>query len=680
MSQWKPSVCPRDCPDTCGLLVKVEGDRVQAVRGDPEHPFTRGVICRKARLYPRRVHSPQRLREPLLRDGPKGSGRFRPVSWDQAMELMQARLEETIERFGPQAVLPYYYAGHMGLVHRRAGDAFFHRLGASRLWLTICSGAATAGFAASLGKGPTTDIETTPKNDLIIIWGSNTLATNLHAWPFFQEARRRGARLVVIDPYRNATAAKADRHLKLKPGSDAALALSLMQQLIEHDLLDHDFIARHTVGFDRLKERAAQYPPERAAGLCGLEPREIEELAQDYGRARAPYIRTGWGPARQLNGGMALRTIALLPALVGALGRGNGGITRSTSAFPLDTDFLSRPDLCPPGTRLINMVRLGEALTRLEDPPIKYLQVYLSNPAVVAPDSSQVLAGLAREDLFTVVQEMFLTDTARYADLVLPSTSFLEMTDLYTAYGHYYLQMARPVIPPQGRCRSILSVFQDLAARMGFSEEVFSLDEEQIIRRLLAVDSPFLEGIDFEQVARCRPIRVRVPQNPFSLGFNTPSGKVEFYSQALAEQGLDPLPVGEPLVDPPGQGRYPLHLITPPRAEFLNSTFNELDELHRQAGPPTVLIHHRDAAARGIAEGDRVRLFNDRGHCFLQAQVTNDTSPGVLVAEGLYWAGRMPGGRSINQLTSQAETDLGGSCAFHGSLVELEPAGEVQER
>ncbi|MEW6267322.1 MAG: molybdopterin oxidoreductase family protein [Thermodesulfobacteriota bacterium] len=671
----KRSVCPHDCPDTCGLIVGLENGRVVSVKGDPEHPFTRGAICVKVKHYPEKVYSPWRVLHPLRRIGPKGEGRFKRISWDEALDEIGRRYQDIICRYGAEAILPYSYAGTMGRLNYHAGHAFFHKLGASRLDRTICSAAIEAGFRASYGPIPTTDIESTVDSDLIIIWGNNTVATNMHAWPFFLEARRRGGRIVVIDPYANQTAKMADRHLRIKPGADAALALSLMNVLIREDLLDHEFIAAQTLGFKRLVERVEEYPPGRVESLTGVPAGEIISLAQDYGRARAPYIRMGWGPARQLKGGMAARTIALLPALVGALNKKGGGLTRGTSpGFHLNLEAITREDLAPAGVRTINMIELGRALTNLNDPPVKALHVYHSNPAVVAPESAQVLAGLAREDLFTVVHELLLTETALYADLVLPSASMLETTDLYASYGHYYLQMARPVIEPLGEARSALEVFQALAGRLGFTEECFLASAEELIWKMLPESSPFFEGITFDRLAEGRPVRLKVPPNPFSLGFKTPSGKIEFYSESLARQGLDPLPEGSPSVDLQGQGKYPLQLITPPRLQFLNSSFNEIDSLREKAGPAAAMIHPRDAGSRGLEDGRTVRVYNDRGHFLVKAQVTEDTSPGLVVVEGLYWPRFMSGGLGINQVTSQSLTDMGGSCAFHCNLVEVEKA------
>jgi len=668
---WKRSVCTKDCPDTCGLLAKVEDGRIVRVKGDPEHPYTNGFICKKAGHFPEHVHSARRITTPLKRTGPKGTQAFEPVSWDAALDEVAARMQAVAAEFGPEAILPYSYAGHMGLVHRQAGHALFHRLGASKLKYTICGPAGTAGFQASLGSGPSTEIQWAARSDYIIIWGSNTLTTNVHAWPHFNQARKAGATIVAIDPYRNRTAQRADLHVMLKPGTDAALALAMMQVLIERDLLDHDFIAQKTLGFAELRARAAQYPPARAAEICGVSAELIIHLAEGYGRARAPYIRTGWGPARQLKGGMAMRTIALLPALVGAFSQPGGGITRSLGGAPADLSYLTRPDFCPQGTRSINMVELGRALTRVDNPPVKLLYVYLSNPAVVAPQSREVLRGLAREDLFVVVQEMFPTDTVSYADIVLPGASFLEVSDLYRAYGHNYIQMAYPVIPPVGQSRSSLDIFQDLASHLGFDEEVFSLGEMDFMDRFLQEDTPYLEGVDLEELKSGRAVRLNIPANPYARGFATPSGKVEFYSQTLADQGLDPLPDGEPLRDPEGGKAYALEFITPPHYNFLNSAFNEIDALRQRTGPARVKIHPATARSRGINDGDRVRVFNDRGACILLAEVTEDTQAGLLVAEGLHWPRLSPGG-GANQLTSQRLTDMGETCAFHCSLVEVE--------
>ena len=674
MLTYKRSVCPHDCPDTCGLLVGVEGDRVVSVKGDPDHPFTRGAVCVKVRHYPEHVHSPLRIQHPLKRVGKKGAGDFTPISWDQALDEVVERYQKILSDFGGEAILPYSYAGTMGVVHFHAGHPFFHKVGASRLLRTICSATAEAGFSASLGSIPTTDIESTVDSDLILLWGTNTLSTNMHAWPFFEKARKKGASLMVIDPYENRTAQKADIHIKLRPGTDASLALGIMHVLVREGLLDEAFIAHQTLGFELLRPRLDRYGPRRVSDITGVPADQIRALGLRYGRAHAPYIRTGWGPARQLKGGMAMRTIALLPALVGALGKPGGGITRSTApAFAFNMEAVLQESLASFTPRTINMVQLGWALTRLHDPPVKALHVYHSNPAVVAPDSTQVLKGLMREDLFTVVHEIVMSETALYADLVLPATTSMESTYLYRSYGHYYLQMAHPVINPVGEARPTLAIFQDLARRFGFQDPCFRRSESQIMEALLNTRSPYLRGITLDRLKTGGPIRLQVPSDIFSCGFGTPSGKVEFYSQTLADQGLDPLPHEEPSVDKDGEGRFRLQMITPPRHHFLNSSFNDIESLREQAGPPTLLIHPEDARSRGIEENMRVKVFNDRGAVILFARVTDRTSPGVTVAEGLYWPRFMPGNQGINHLTSQKLTDMGQSCAFHCNLVEVVP-------
>ncbi|EGB14921.1 molybdopterin oxidoreductase [Pseudodesulfovibrio mercurii] len=672
---WKRAVCTKDCPDTCGLLVKVENGRITSVKGDPDHPYTRGFLCGKGARFPEHVHGAARLTTPLKRTGPKGSGAFAPISWDEALDEVAANIRRVADAYGPEAILPYTYAGHMGMVHRYAGHALFNKLGASRLDATICGPAATAGFKATLGKGPSTEIQEAAQSDLVVIWGNNTLVTNVHAWPHFLKARKNGARIIVIDPYRNATAREADAHLMLRPGTDAALALAVMHVLVTEDLVDHEFIAAQTIGFDRLKERVLDWPPARAAEICDLAEPDIVAFARAYGRARAPYIRTGWGPARQLAGGMAMRTISLLPALVNAFGKPGGGITRSLGGAPGKAPSLIREDLRPAGTRTVNMVHLGRALTELADPPVMLLYNYLSNPAAVAPQSAQVMAGLAREDLFTVVHELYMTDTARFADIILPGASFLEVGDIYRSYGHNHVQIARPVIDPVGDSRSTLDIFQDLARRLGFTEEVFSLSEAQCIERILdEADSPYLDGVDLDALRRGEPVRLNIPANPFAGGFDTPSGKVECFSQSMADQGLDPLPDGTPVRDPEGGEEYPLEYITPPHPMLLNSAFNEIETLRERIGGPKVLIHPATAAARGITQGMTVRVFNARGRNTARAEITEDTRPELLVAEGLHRVDGTPG-QGSNQLTSQRLTDMGNTCAFHCNKVQVEPVG-----
>ena len=670
---WKSSVCTKDCPDTCGLLVKVEQGKITRVKGDPDHPFTQGFICKKAGFFPGHVHNEGRILTPLKRSGPKGRGEFIPISWDQALDEIVDRIESVSKTHGSQAILPYLYAGHMGMIQRNAGRAFFHKLGASHLLPTICGPAATAGFKTTLGSGPSTDIESSVDSDLIIIWGSDTLTTNVHAWTFFTRARKKGAKIVVIDPVTTRTAVSADIHLAPRPGTDAALALGMIQVLVQEDLVDQDYLAAHTLGYHALVDRAKDYPLDRVEALSGVPAPAIRDLALAFGRARAPYIRTGWGPARQLRGAMAMRTIACLPALVGAFGKKGGGITRSVGGGPSDLSAFTRPDLAPSGTRTVNMVELGNALVDLDDPPIKLFYNFMSNPAAVAPQSAKVIRGLLREDLFVVVHELFMTDTALHADIILPGATSFEVTDIYRAYGHNYLQQVEPVIPPVGESRPNLAIFQALARRMGFTESVFQKDEAFWIKTFMADAQESLEGIDKKAFDRGKPVRLNVPANPYAKGFGTPSGKVEFFSKAWEDKGLDPLPCGRVWRDPEGGDTYPLELITSPHLLFLNSAFNEIPELRREAGPPRVMVHPEDAKIRGIKDGALVKVFNGRGESSLYAKVCEETLPGVLVAKGLHWPRYFPDGKGVNQLTSQRLTDQGETCAFHCNGVDIAP-------
>ncbi len=669
---WTPAVCTKDCPDTCGLLVNVENGKITKVKGDPDHPFTQGFICKKATYFPEHVHNEKRILTPLKRTGPKGSGRFTPISWDNALDLITDKIKRVIMDHGRESILPYFYAGHMGIVHRNIGLAFFHKLGATKLLRTICAPAAAAGYETTLGPGPGTEIETAVDSDFIIIWGSNTLTTNLHAWPFFNTARQKGGRIVVIDPYCNRTAKQADLHIMLRPGTDAALALGMMHVLIHENLINNAYINQHTLGYDKLVPRVNEFPPGRVAEICGIAEQQIIDLARFYGKARAPYIRCGCGPARQLHGAMAMRTITCLPGLVGAFKAKGGGIARGMGGGPSDITRLTRPDLCPANTRTVNMVELGSALTRLDNPPVKLFYNYMSNPAAVAPSSAQVNQGLSRDDLFTVVHELYMTDTALMADIILPSASFLEMTDLYAAYGHNYLRIGRAVIPPVGQSMSNLAIFQHLAQRMGFKDEVFQLNEDDFIQGFLSDDAPCMKGIDLKALQQGNAVRLNIEANPYAHGFNTPSGKVEFFSTDWERKGLDPLPSGHVARDPEGGDTYPMELITPPHLLFLNSAFNEIDDIRKMAGPAEVLIHPEDAAKRGIQPSDVVRVFNARGECHLHARVTPDTQPGLLVAEGLHWPQLMPGGKGANQLTSQRLTDQGETCAFHCNRADIE--------
>lgn len=678
-TEIRKTVCPHDCPDTCSILATLEDGRVMKCDGDPDHPFTQGGLCHKVYRYAERIYSPLRVLSPMRRVGKKGEKKFVRISWDEALREVADRLRAIAAEYGGEAVLPFSYAGSMGLIQRKAGHAFFHRLGATRLKRNICDTAAEEAWQATYGICVGTDMEGIEHSDLVILWGINAVHTNIHGMRFVKRARRHGARLVVIDPYRNRTAKLADAHLMPRPGTDAALALGVACVLIQEGLIDRAYIQARTYGFEAYQQEALRYPPERAGEITGVPAEAIRELARAYGRARAPFIRVGNGLQRHTNGGQAIRTIACLPGLVGSFARpGGGALWETFGAFPVNFAAIEGEDLQPHPTREVKMVQLGSALLQLDRPPIKALFVYQANPAANIPDQRQVLAGLRREDLFTVVHEQMFTDTVDFADIVLPATTSFEHLDVYRSYGHYYLQLARPVIPPLGEARSNLELFQALAERLGFTEPIFRKTPEELIRDLLRVDDPYLAGISYEQLAGGDPIRVKFARvgDPFASGFGTPSGKLEFASQRLAAGGQSAVPVYVPAVEGHEHrtAEFPLQLMTPPSLALLNTSFGAVERMLRSEGRPRVKIHPADAASRDIRDGAVVRVYNGRGECFLYAEVTGDVPPGVLVAESIWWAKHHPGGKGINQLTSQRLTDLGECSTLHENLVNVRMA------
>jgi len=680
--EQRRSVCPHDCPSACALVVTVEDGRIAQVAGDPEHPFTQGVICGKVHAYTERVYSPLRVLHPMRRVGEKGKGEFERISWDEAIEEIAHRLLRVIAQWGPEAILPFSYGGTLGLVQFYAGHAFFHALGASRLDRTICVSTAYAGWRATTGAVTGNDAEQLVDADLVLLWGINAAHTHINLMTFVKRARARGAWIVAIDPYRTRTAAQADEHLALRPGTDAALALGLMHVLTAEDRLDHDYLARATHGFEALREHVRQYPPERVAEITGIPVEQVVGLARRYGATRASFIRVGIGISRHENGGMACRTIACLPALTGAYAHPAGGALLSTSgAFPLNYAAVERPDLMPGPARTINMIHLGRVLTDPDlRPPAQALYVYNSNPASVCPNQGLVLQGLAREDLFTVVHEQIETDTADYADLLLPATTSMEHPDLYKSYGHLYLQLAEPVIAPEGEAKSNWEVFRLLAQAMGLRDPHFKKTEAELIQELLAVKHPAMEGITYERLVAERSVRLNLPRpyRPFADGAPTPSGKIEFVNERLSAQGLPALPTHTPLREGPDNpevaARYPLQCIVPPNRFFLNSSFSQSKLLRARQGGPAVFLHPEDAGPRGILPGEQVRVFNDRGSALFTAVLTEETRPGLAVIEGIWWHKHMPGGRGVNVLTSDRCTDMGGGPVFHSNMVEVERA------
>ena len=676
------AACPHDCPDTCGMHISVEHGVAVKVEGAKDMPFTQGTLCTKVARYLDRTYSKERVLHPLKRVGAKGEGRFERISWDEALATIAAKFKE-IAAVDPQAILPCSYAGTMGLVQYASMDRrFFHKLGASLLDRTLCSSAGKVGMKITLGAGVGMDPERFDEARLILLWGTNPIVSNLHLWSRVQEAKRRGARVVAIDPYRSLTAAKCDRHLAPLPGTDAALALGMMHVIVNEQLYDADYVAKHTLGFEQLKARVQDYPPQKAAAICGLAREDIVALAREYAGTRPAAIRINYGMQRHAGGGMAVRTICCLPALAGHWRDAAGGVLLSTADwYALNHAALERADLIPNRPRTINQSALGDALTAL-DPPVRAVYVYNNNPVAVCPDSQKVIAGFRREDLFTVVHEIFLTDTTDYADIVLPATTQLEHYDIHKSYGHLYLLANTPAIAPVGEAKPNSEVFRLLAARMGFTEACFSDSDEDICRQALQSSHPRMAGIEWEGLKAQGWQRLKVPARfaPFAEGnFPTPSGKCEFYSETAADLGLDPLPAYTPPREsaqsaPQLAGKYPLAFISPPARHFLNSSFANLAFALKEAGEPNLDIHPADAAARGIAEGDAVRIFNRRGGFVAKARVSERVRRSVVAAPSVWWKKLSPDGRNANEVTSQAIADMGGAATYYDCLVEVERA------
>lgn len=725
------SVCSHDCPDSCGVLVTVNGEgRAVKVEGDPSHPVTQGFLCAKVAKYLDRVYSPARILYPLRRkpDRPKGAQSrgqeheaFERIGWDEALDAIAARLKQIAQEFGPESILPYSYAGNMGVLGFGSMDRrFFHRLGGSQLDRTICSEAGGVAWNLVYGKKLGTPAEDFRLAKLILAWGANIHGNNVHLWPMVERARRNGARLIVIDPYKTRTASLADWHIAIRPGTDTALALGMMHVILREGLEDREYIARMTHGFEQLSQRVSEYTPERVAAWTGMTPSEVEQLAREYAATRPAALRLNYGVQRSGNGGTAVRAIAMLPALTGAWKYRGGGASLSTSgAFKFDERATRRPDLAlrsPLGreARTINMTLLGQVLAETGagnceagttegnaktngdvlggGPPVKALFVYNSNPGAVAPNQNSVRKGLARPDLFTVVHELFFNDTTDYADYVLPATTFLEHTDLQGAYGHYFVQMAEQAIAPLGEARSNVWLFGQLAQRMGFPEECFHDTPEQMVEQALAIgadghsQNPEMEHITLETLKRegHAPLSFhRDPEGqpfmPFRAGkVRTPSGRIEFFSETLAAAGREPLPEFVPPVESrwgTGASRFPLELLGRKADNYMNSTFANL-EGHRKMEAQTsqrLEMHPEDAKTRSIADGDKVRVWNDRGEIRLTAKVDGAVPEGVVAAR-LDWSKFNEGGVNVNALTSERLTDIGAAPTFYSVLVEVTKA------
>ncbi|RZT07984.1 Anaerobic selenocysteine-containing dehydrogenase [Duganella sp. CF402] len=681
------AACPLDCPDTCALLVTVEDGVATAVKGDPDHPTTAGVLCTKVSRYTERTYHEDRLLHPLKRVGKKGEGKFERISWEEALDTIAARLKPIAER-APEAILPYSYCGTMGLIQGESmSSRFFNKIGASLLDRTICATAGFTGYKYTVGGSIGTDMEQFQNAKLLIIWGGNPIASNLHFWMRAQEAKRNGAKLIAIDPYRSLTAEKCHQHIALLPGTDAALALGLMHVLIKEDLLDHDYIANYTLGFEQLKQRVSEWTPERVAQTCGITVDEVVDLARLYGgmaKAGEPVaIRTNYGVQRVRGGGMAVRNMACLPALVGAWRHAAGGIQLSSSgSFPTNKPKLQRTDLLKKLPRTINMTTIGDDLLRPASPEfgpkVEAVIVYNSNPLAIAPDSDKVMRGFLREDLFTVVLEHFQTDTADYADIVLPATTQLEHIDAHTAYGHLYMMANNAAIAPMGEAKANTEIFRLLAAKMGFDDDCFKESDDELAAQAFNAQDVRAIGFDWDALKQKGWQKLNMPDAPFAQGgFPTPSGKCEFYSAQMEKDGLDPLPAyiapyESAASNPELAKRYPLAMISPPARNFLNSTFVNVKSLRSTEGEPHLDIHPDDSASRGIADGDMVRIFNDRGSFIAKARVTDKARAGLVVGLSVWWKKLAKDGKNANEVTSQQLTDMGRAPTFYDTLVQVE--------
>jgi anaerobic selenocysteine-containing dehydrogenase len=666
-------LCPHDCPDTCALLTTVENGRAVKVQGNPNHKHTDGVLCTKVSRYTERTYSPERLMFPLKRSGPKGSGQFVRVSWEEAIADIAAKLK-TIAAHNPEAILPYSYGGTMGWVQSESmASRFFHKIGASLLDRTICASAGGEGLVYTLGGKFGMQTEFFSESKLIVIWGSNSITSNIHFWRRAQEAKRNGAKLICIDPRHSETAEKCHVHLAIQPGTDAALAFAIMRELVVHDWLDHDYIEKYTLGWDALRERAMTWTLSRAAEVCGIDESLIRELAKDWGTTQKAAIRLNYGMQRVKGGANAVRAVACLPALTGAWrDRAGGMLLSSSSNFNVNKIDLHRPDLLGSRRpRTLNMSTLGNDLNHVGGaewgPQVKALLVYNSNPVAIAPQSGKVVQGFAREDLFTVVMEHFQTDTADYADYVLPATTQLEHWDVQGSYGHTDVLLNRPAIEPVGQAKSNSEIFRLLAKAMGFDEPCFSEDDVSLCRTAVGAE------VDFDALLANGFVSLKVPEAPFAEGgFATPSGRCEFVSDRLAAQGLDPLPNHIPNYEVPVAGSaYPLAMISPPARNFLNSSFVNVDSLRDIEKEPLVEISLVDAAARGISTGDTVKVFNDRGEYHCKADVSSRARPGVVNGLGIWWRKMGLNGTNVNEVTSQLLTDLGRAPVFYDCQVQV---------
>ncbi len=677
------STCQLDCPDACGLLVEVDEDtgRVVSLRGNPDHPFTGSGVCGKVARSVPALYDSGRLLYPLKRIGTKGEGRFERISWEQALATIATALQRAIDTHGPQSILPLYFAGTMGHVQSWVfGPRLFAHMGASRLDTTICDSAAWAACRYLLGASVGYDPEDIVEAKLVILWGINTLTANMHHWPFIREAQRRGAHIVAIDPIRTDTAARCDQHVAPMPGTDAALALALMQFVVEQGAHDEDWLERYTVGWPQLRERLRQWPIERAAEICRLDAGVVERLGERLARTRPTALRAGLGLQRTAGGGASIRAIMAIPALTGDWRYvGGGGLSETVGHFPYDfSDHIVPPGMPAPPARTVNMSRVGEALTELDSPPVAATVVWNYNPVASNPNQNRVVRGFEREDLFVAVIEQRLTDTTDYADIVLPSTSHFEQLDIVDSYGHNYLGWNALAAQPPGECRSNAQIFRELASVMGYDHPRVHDSELDLIDQFLDNDACRARGITAAALREHGFVRAADFQRgcaPFAEGgFPSPSGKVELWSQAAADEGVDPLvgyvPATE-VTDQELEQRFPLVLITPATRFFLNSTFASGDWHRRRTGAIRLVINPADAASRGLSDGDTARIFNDRGAFYADVAVSDAARPGVVMAPKQYWRRFARGQATPNVTTPERDADMAGAPTFHDNRVDV---------
>ncbi len=667
--ETKRVVCAHDCPDMCSLIAHVDNGRVVKIEGDPNHPLTAGFACGKVNRDHELVHSPERLKTPLRRTGPKGSGQFEPITWDQALDEITTKWRAIIAESGPQAILGYAYSAHQGLMNRGLTNGMFHALGTSRLNAgTVCDSCSDAAWEHTVGPVAGADPESVVESDLVVGWGSDLHATNVHLWALIEKARARGVKLVVIDPRRTRAARAADLYLPIRIGTDAALALGVMHILARDGLVDRAYIAAHTLGFDQVeRDVLPNFPPARVAEITGLPVADIEQFAAMYGAAKKSFMRIGFGMSRFTHGGRNLRTVALLPGVTGAYGRyGGGALLATAAAFDLNYGAVRRPS-GPATARTINHLKLGEALVEANDPPIRALFIAANNPAVTNPNLAKLRAGLAREDLFTVVHDPFMTATTRYADIILPATTYLETEDFFRSYGTYYMQYSEAAVPPQHEAWSNLRVTQTLARRMGLNDPVFGMTPRDILKELFQGAGGPVAAYDPATLPEQGPISIA---GKSGQAFGTPSGKLEFYSQTLADHSQPPLPGWEPDPAAPATGGdYKLQLLTTPGYFQSHTAFSGVAFLREREGAPCAVLHPDDAKARGLTEGQKIRLFNDRGAIGVVLHVREDVRPGVILVPGQRPDEEAVSG-TVNMLCDDGYTDLGEGATYQSTWLE----------